>query len=54
MSNTKQLERVRKIKKKYGENAFKNWGDIKSGGGSPYLLALRRGDTLIIRHKQHK
>lgn len=48
MNNTKQMERIRKIKQKYGVNAFRKFGEK---GGSPYLMALHRGDKLVIKHK---
>jgi len=45
----KEKERVQKIKRKYGETAFRKWGKM---GGNKYLKALGRGDTLIIRKKK--
>lgn len=43
--------RVRKIRNKFGVNCFEKWGE---SGGSPYLLALRRGDKLTIRKRKSK
>ncbi len=35
-----QAERIRKVKRKYGENAFKKFGRM---GGSPVLKAWKQG-----------
>lgn len=43
--------RIRRIRQKYGANIFHTWGER---GGSPYLLALRRGDKLTIKHRKSK
>jgi len=43
--------RIRKIRNKYGADAFRKWG---KSGGSPYLMALRRGDKLAIRKRKNK
>jgi hypothetical protein len=51
MSNTKQEQRITKIKKKFGANAFKNWGG--KTGGSPVLKAWREGRITIHKSKQH-
>ena len=42
---------VAKIKKKYGETAFKRWG---KAGGNPVCLAQGRGDRIIIVKKKRK
>jgi hypothetical protein len=43
------MRSVEKIKKKFGTNAFRTWG---KRGGSKYLLALKRGDKLVIVKKK--
>lgn len=40
-----KLDRVEKIKRKYGVKAFVRWGET---GGNKYLNALGKGYKLII------
>lgn len=43
--------RVRKIRQKYGANAFHNWG---LEGGNPVLLAVHRGYKVTIHKKPRR
>jgi hypothetical protein len=51
MSYAKEQKRVEKIKRKYGANAFKIWGEE---GGNPVLIAQGRGDKISIHKKKSK
>jgi len=44
---TKQVERVAKIRRKFGRDAFRKWGSEENGGGSPILIAAREGRVTI-------
>ena len=43
-----KADRVNKIKRKYGVNAFRKWG---REGGNPVLIAQGKGEQIIIRKK---
>jgi hypothetical protein len=50
MSYEKEQQRINKIKKKYGANIFKTWGEE---GGNPVLIAQGKGYKISI-HKKRK
>ncbi len=48
-SKSYEEERIRRIKREYGADAFRKWG---VRGGNPVLLAQGRGDKIIIRKRK--
>ena len=44
------MDRVEKIRKKYGKDAFVKWGWSDGRGGSPILKAWARGKVKILKN----